>query len=285
MYKVKDAADQLGVSRVEIFEILLSRREEFNPYVVKNNSITYITDEGLEILKKVLFPPEEDEEIAVEIEAITSEEVEDLTAGEEIAADEEDALKAEASETVSKPVEQDENNSDYEGKATEDEGMDEPYEDDDEAALEDEAQKSIDLDEYDPSEASQWIDNENDGLGVERMSIHAIEDEEDLAGQWLKEIQQEDEQASQMDNRLRELRTQVTALRNKILVLDSEIKRKDDAIKHYHEIMKDDVSWLEDIEQKIILIAENSKNPFGDAADEMVEESSDKPAFFKLFRR
>ena len=92
-----------------------------------------------------------------------------------------------------------------------------------------------------------------------------------------------------MDLRLKEIRGQVTGLRNKILVLDSEIKRKDEAIKHYHEIMKDDLRWLEDMERKVQLIVKNQLAQY--EAEETVEaitesiSEDDKGNFFKFFKR
>lgn len=276
MYKVKDAADQLGVTRVEIFEILLSQRELFDPYVVKNNSITYISDEGMDLLRKVLSPEEaksEDlsnttrqapEAVLNSVSVITS--PEDMHKGEEVPNEEALANQGLGSETFWEPqIEQ--------GEV--------PLEDEDSVEFEEEPlseEQSYDMEMLSGTFFNALSDN---------PSVSKIESEDLLVGQWLKEIQTEDDQAMQMDIRLKEIRGQVTGLRNKILVLDSEIKRKDEAIKHYHEIMKDDLRWLEDMERKVQLIVkshlETEEELEQDKDEEALEE--DKGNFFKFFKR
>lgn len=219
MYKVKEAADVLGVTRVEIFEIMLSQREIFEPFVEKNNSITYISEEGLNLLRVML----------------------------------ESDLKPQKSstETVLAEVPVQENDL-----------FEEPV--------------LIELEMEDPEEDDQFIISA-------RPSI-AAEEDDDLIGQWLKDIQDEDAEADLHDGKLKDLRGQVTQLRNKMLSLDSEIKRKDEAIKHYHEIMKDDIRWLEDLEHKTQLIVKHELVELGSSKAEILEEE-DKNNFFKFFKR
>ncbi len=265
MYKVKDAADQLGVSRVEIFEILLSRREEFNPYVIKNNSITYITDEGMILLKSVFFPELEN---TTETVAEDVAEVVDLIEDEEVPISEMSVESDELNNTMDA-------DGDIEGLET---PLDEVYDFDSGEVI-------FDINEEEALLAASDSSVKEIFLDMPTQEPYEIGAEDDLAGQWLKEIQIEDEQAAQLDIRLRELRTQVTGLRNKILVLDSEIKRKDEAIKHYHEIMKDDIQWLEDIEQKLLLMMGSQVERFEASSGEITEEVAGKMPFFKFFKR
>ena len=71
MYKINEAADLLKVTRVEIFEKLLSQRELFNPYIEKINGVTWISDAGIAKLKETIFekkisPQEVLEQLVVE---------------------------------------------------------------------------------------------------------------------------------------------------------------------------------------------------------------------------
>lgn len=245
MYKVKEAADVLGVTRVEIFEIMVSQRELFEPYVSKKNSITYISEDGLNLLKQILASNAE-----------TSENVE-LLAVDSVMNTETESLPAETFvETVAVLPENLE------------EARPEIKEISDIFSTSKGNLKSIRKigeEQEDPSE-----------------QLEVIEASDDLIGQWLKEIQIEDEEADQQDELLKQLRTQLTQMRNKILTLDSEIRRKDDAIKHYHEIMKDDVRWLEDLERKVQLIVKHSILEKADTgAEEYDEEKNNRFKFFK----
>lgn len=219
MYKVKDAADQLGVTRVEVFEVLLSQRDQYEPYVVKKNSITYISEDGLNLLR-VHFGLE-----VVPIRAVDSE-------GSSGASDFEQPMQ------------------------------------------------EVDLESAEP---------ENEGLWTsppESKEFTPIETEDESIGRWLSEIQADSELSYNLDGKLKDLRTQVTTMRNKLLVLDSEIKRKDEALKHYHEIMKDDIQWLEDLERKlhIALKFQVTKQHMA-TIEEGPEEDEEKNNFFKFFKR
>lgn len=234
MYKVKEAADALGVTRVEIFEILLSQRELFEPYVEKNNSITYISESGLALLKQTL-----ESGLKRQVGPVETVQPETILADEGDGELFEDHLVTESGELMEAA-----------GRTTDGK-----------------------MPEALPSDRPEVVKQTVD-----------IEASDDVIGQWLKEIQEEDLEADLQDVRLKELRTQMTQLRNKILSLDSEIKRKDEAIKHYHEIMKDDVRWLEDLERKTQLLVKHELTSLG-AAPEFTDEEEDKGNFFKFFKR
>lgn len=195
MYKVKEAADQLGVSRVEIFEILLSQRDLFEPYVRKENSITYISEEGLLLLNS-------------QIQSV----------GE-----------AKAAPLVQIKIEEN-------------------------------------------------VVDETENTSLEPLALS------DGLSEWLREIHDDGLLSDQYDHKLRDIRNQITSIRNKILNLDSEIKMKDDAIRHYHEIMKDDIRWLEDLDRKMQLLV---KHRFLEnaASESTVDSVDDKGNFLKFFKR
>lgn len=67
MFKINEVADQLKVSRVVIFEKLLSQREYFDPYISKVNGVTYISDTGVQRLREILFgEPQVEKEMSSE---------------------------------------------------------------------------------------------------------------------------------------------------------------------------------------------------------------------------
>lgn len=219
MYKVKDAADQLGVTRVEVFEVLLSQREQFEPYVVKKNSITYISEDGMNLLR---------EHFGLEVISVIKTPIEAEKAS------------VEADVVINHPPKE-------------------------------EAASGYD---------SEWLKL------PESKEFTPIETEDESIGKWLSEIQEDDELGLALDMKLKELRTQVTSMRNKLLVLDSEVKRKDEAIKHYHEIMKDDIQWLEDLERKlhVNLKFQMTKKHMVEIEEDQ-EEDDEKNNFFKFFKK
>lgn len=224
MYKVKEAADQLGVSRVEIFEILLSQRDVFEPYVTKKNSITYISEEGLAFLKERIVSQASNRKEEV---AITSEVV--LEPGNK----HEGFLEVEAAEDIIESVEE----------------LGEEFRE---------------VDHHENSEFEQV---------------------DDALSEWLREIQDETLLSETYDGKLREIRTQITTTRNKILGLDSEIKMKEDALKHYHEIMKDDIRWLEDLERKMQIIVKHKFLENESNVENLEVSEEEKSNFRKFFKR
>lgn len=227
MYKVKEAADQLGVSRVEIFEILLSQRDIFEPYVTKKNSITYISEEGLAFLKEriTLQSPREPKSDWVEREVA-------------------DPKPKEIYDDVSEPIHQK-----PEEILEANDGIDEGFH------------------KFEPQEGSEF------------------EQVDDALSEWLKEIQDETLLSETYDGRLRDIRTQITTTRNKILGLDSEIKMKEDALRHYHEIMKDDIRWLEDLERKIQIIVKHKFLENESIPEHLDVSEEEKGNFRKFFKR
>lgn len=220
MYKVKEAADRLGVSRVEIFEILLSQRDIFEPYVTKKNSITYISEEGLAFLKERIS-------------------VEGTNTPSEVLSQEQEVSEVSFEDSITFEEVESDTNDTFE----------------------------MEFENHLPREGSEF------------------EQVDDALSDWLRQIQDETLLSETYDSKLRDIRTQITVTRNKILGLDSEIKMKEDALRHYHEIMKDDIRWLEDLERKIQLIV---KHKFMES-DSVVESSEDseeeKSNFRKFFKR
>ncbi|MBF4695448.1 hypothetical protein [Fusibacter ferrireducens] len=51
MYKVSEAADIIGVEKVEIFEKMITHKALLDPNISKQDGVTYFDERGLEILK------------------------------------------------------------------------------------------------------------------------------------------------------------------------------------------------------------------------------------------
>jgi len=68
MYKISEVAEMLAVEKVKIVEALIVHDEILSSYVTKERHLSYITDDGIKILEKVLFgiEPELEENIDVE---------------------------------------------------------------------------------------------------------------------------------------------------------------------------------------------------------------------------
>lgn len=65
MYKVRDAAALLNVETVEIHKKLISLKADLHGHVSKDNGITYLDDEGIQIIARSFL--EEDKELIKEI--------------------------------------------------------------------------------------------------------------------------------------------------------------------------------------------------------------------------
>ncbi len=246
MYKVKEAADQLGVSRVEIFEILLSQRDIFEPFVTKKNSITYISEEGLLFLKERLV-----------VHQGTNLEQTDLQKGN---------LKID--DGVLPKNDESQNTKDL---------------------AESEGELFVDTTETDFDVASgeelETQENINPQGWRDSRDNTEFEQVDDALSDWLSEIQDETILSDSYDLKLREIRSQITTTRNKILGLDSEIKMKEDALRHYHEIMKDDIRWLEDLERKMQIIVKNRFLENDSAMESLEVSDEEKSNFRKFFKR
>lgn len=54
MYRVIEVAKMLDVSKVTIYKKMRHLKLEIKPFVVKEKNVTYITDEGVELIKKMI---------------------------------------------------------------------------------------------------------------------------------------------------------------------------------------------------------------------------------------
>lgn len=71
MYKVSEVAEMLAVEKVKIFEALIVHDELLSPFVIKERHLSYITEDGVRTLEKILFGIEaelEDNTIVEEVE-------------------------------------------------------------------------------------------------------------------------------------------------------------------------------------------------------------------------
>lgn len=54
MYKISEVANMLNVEKVVIFEKLISKSKELEPYITKEKGITYFTDFGVEVINALI---------------------------------------------------------------------------------------------------------------------------------------------------------------------------------------------------------------------------------------
>lgn len=59
MFKIRDAAKLLNVETVEIHKKLISLKQDLKPYVRKDRGITYISDEGIQIIARSFLKKDE----------------------------------------------------------------------------------------------------------------------------------------------------------------------------------------------------------------------------------
>lgn len=55
MYKIGEVANMLNVEKVIIFEKLISKAKEIEPYIIKDKGITYFTDFGVEVMNALIY--------------------------------------------------------------------------------------------------------------------------------------------------------------------------------------------------------------------------------------
>ncbi|MBI9012973.1 MAG: hypothetical protein JEZ08_12130 [Clostridiales bacterium] len=71
MYKISEVAEMLAIEKVKIFEALIVHDEVLSPFVIKERHLSYITEDGVKNLEKLLFgiePELEENNITVEEE-------------------------------------------------------------------------------------------------------------------------------------------------------------------------------------------------------------------------
>ena len=69
MYKIGEVANMLNVEKVIIFEKLISKAKEIEPYITKEKGITYFSDFAVEVMNALIYGgPMPKEQIEVEPE-------------------------------------------------------------------------------------------------------------------------------------------------------------------------------------------------------------------------
>lgn len=75
MYKIGEVANMLNVEKVIIFEKLISKAKEIEPYITKEKGITYFSDFGVEVMNALIYggpmPKEKVEEVLEESVAVS----------------------------------------------------------------------------------------------------------------------------------------------------------------------------------------------------------------------
>ncbi len=72
MYKVSEAAELIGVEKIEIFEKLINHKSLLDPVIKKQDGVTYFDDHAIDVLKTLFFgsshsPDSENEQAATKM--------------------------------------------------------------------------------------------------------------------------------------------------------------------------------------------------------------------------
>lgn len=54
MYRIGEAANMLNIDKTVIFEKMINNTKELSPHIIKKNSITFITQDGIEVLDALI---------------------------------------------------------------------------------------------------------------------------------------------------------------------------------------------------------------------------------------
>lgn len=79
MYRIGEAAGMLNIDKTVIFEKMINNSKELSPHIVKKNSITFITQDGIEVLDALI----NDRKLPEKEEIISEEDRSDLLVFEE----------------------------------------------------------------------------------------------------------------------------------------------------------------------------------------------------------
>ncbi|MCH4891243.1 hypothetical protein EZV73_26975 [Acidaminobacter sp. JC074] len=55
MYKISEVAEMLSIEKVKIFEALIVHDEVLSPFVIKERHLSYITEDGVKELERLVF--------------------------------------------------------------------------------------------------------------------------------------------------------------------------------------------------------------------------------------
>ena len=55
MYKISEVAEMLSIEKVKIFEALIVHDNILSPYVIKERHLSYITEDGVKELERIVF--------------------------------------------------------------------------------------------------------------------------------------------------------------------------------------------------------------------------------------
>jgi len=81
MYKISEVAEMLSIEKVKIFEALIVHDEVLSPFVIKERHLSYITEDGVKELERLVFgivAETEDEYIEETVSVEVNDEVDHL---------------------------------------------------------------------------------------------------------------------------------------------------------------------------------------------------------------
>jgi len=227
MYKVSEVAELLGVSKVEVFEKLISYSDELKPYVRKQKGVTFIDESGVGLLRKLILGNQVQMEDVIEAGE---------SQAEVVSANVQPSL--DSIEHVEEAMDPNPENGSDDSVVAELEVTVEEYH----KPFEIDVEVTAEL----PSERDTTLDFES--------TITAIVE------------------------RRSELHEKIMDLKIKLNSVDQELRKKDSAIVHYQSLLKDDIEWITEAEQKIDMLR-TSEELFSEKENDIEEKS-----FLGLFK-
>ena len=229
MYKLSEVAQKLNIETVLIFELLISKSQYLDKYVMKKYGVTYIDDTGVKIIDALVNG---EEELALQISSskIIDSIIEDSTDNDE------DNMIKDTSEIKDLTIEGDCNN------------QENPKE------VESLKNRQIDLNNIEKFTSLEkkftesLRDNEeifNNNNHNPKRKENYLNDEENI------DIDDSLNQNKQLKEKKEKLKERITQIRSELISLDLEIQRKTEAIQSYYSIIEDDIKWICILEDKL----------------------------------
>lgn len=88
MYKIGEVANMLNVEKVVIFEKLISKSKEIEPYITKEKGITYFSDFGVQVMNALIYGLPIPEEVVEAPEIISDESSTSVETDDDLISDE-----------------------------------------------------------------------------------------------------------------------------------------------------------------------------------------------------
>lgn len=221
MYKLSDVAKKLNIEKILIFEMLLTKGEYLKGNIEKKSGVTYLSDDGVEIIRKIINGENLGEKFKYKDGELKEESKGDLNRvnhEEKIIDREPNSIEEDILETNKNVTEID---------------------------------KSDFLDENLGKKINDTILNKTQET-IEYKKNHfidrAIEYDSSSETEKLKELTEKSKIQKYEKEKKKNL---ISQLRNEFIVIDSEIRKKQEALDSYDKILEEDIKWLCVLEDKL----------------------------------